>query len=257
MKKLIAFLFLCAALSAQTVNVCVSSGTGPQTCQTFASGSVTMITLDMRNISAPVPVLVTQPLPNYLVSAMQSFVTNSSYTQQGPMLSTTVAANIGDTILNLASTIGLPTSGNLTISGQSLSYTGTTSTSITGIPASGTGSITTSIPISTQGYALITSYRYSSIQDLLMQYIVRSIGVPTLQTYCQTNSCTALPSAWNSASNGSNVIATQVFSDLSTSGAAMTGGGIVPIMPSSSLSVAQIAKIKKTFSVRSTPLPKR
>jgi hypothetical protein len=37
----------------------------------------------------------------------------------------------------------------------------------------------------------------------------------------------------------------------------MTGGGIVPIMPSSSLSVAQIAKIKKTFSVRSTPLPKR
>ena len=171
MKKLIAFLFLCAALSAQTVNVCVSSGTGPQTCQTFASGSVTMITLDMRNISAPVPVLVTQPLPNYLVSAMQSFVTNSSYTQQGPMLSTTVAANIGDTILNLASTIGLPASGNLTISGQSLSYTGTTSTSITGIPASGTGSITTSIPISTQGYALITSYRYSSIQDLSLIHI--------------------------------------------------------------------------------------
>jgi hypothetical protein len=172
-------------------------------------------------------------------------------------VTTTEAAGVGSTVLNLVSTAGIPPMGSLTVNGQVLTYTGTTSTSVTGIPASGAGSITATIPASTQTATLITSYRYSSIQDLLMQYIVRSIGVPTLQTYCQTNSCTSLPSTWNAASNGSNVIATQVFTDLGTLEAGMLNGGIIPIDPTSSLSVAQVAKTKKLFSVRSTPLPKR
>lgn len=53
-----------------------------------------------------------------------------------------VQAIAGDTTLNVDSTAGYPTSGTLTVEADTLSYTGVTATSFTGIPASGTGSIT-------------------------------------------------------------------------------------------------------------------
>lgn len=52
------------------------------------------------------------------------------------------AAGIGDTTLIVDSTANFPTSGGLTIGSQSLTYTGKSATTFTGIPASGSGSIT-------------------------------------------------------------------------------------------------------------------
>jgi hypothetical protein len=53
------------------------------------------------------------------------------------------------------------------------------------------------------------------------------------------------------------VIATQVFTDLGTLEAGMANGGIIPIAPTSSLTAGQLDKVKKLYSVRSIPLPKR
>jgi len=160
MKKVILLLLAGAItmLAQQPVNVCWSLGTGAQTCQTFQPGTVTMITLDMRTPTpAPVPIVVIQPLPNYQVSALQSFVTGQTWKIQ---------------------------------------------------QADG---------------SFVVKAKFSSIQDLLMQASIRLIGVPALQTYCQTNSCPQLPPTWNTL-NGASIISTQVFTDLGSS------VQIIPIM---------------------------
>lgn len=54
----------------------------------------------------------------------------------------TVQANIGDTTVTVYSTAGMSTSGTVTIGADTVSYTGVTATTLTGVPASGTGSIT-------------------------------------------------------------------------------------------------------------------
>jgi hypothetical protein len=64
----------------------------------------------------------------------------------GTQTALTVAASIGDTSITVSSTTGFPTSGVLYLQGNTnwmkITYTGTTATTFTGIPASGTGSIT-------------------------------------------------------------------------------------------------------------------
>jgi hypothetical protein len=54
-------------------------------------------------------------------------------------------AAIGDTTLTVDQTAEFPTAGTFTVNGIPVTYTGTTSTTFTGIPASGAGSITAAI----------------------------------------------------------------------------------------------------------------
>ncbi len=194
----------------QTVNICWSSGTGPQTCLTFEPGSVNMLTLDMRSITAPVPVLVIQPLPSYQVSAMQSFVHEQQlYTER---------SNCDDYRGSRCGIHGAQPGqhGRHSSDGQPDGQR----------PGPHLHRYDLHFGDRHSGQRRRLDYRNHSgfdsnrhpdyqlqvflIHDLLMRFIVRSIGVPTLAS-CQTNSCTSLPSTWNAASNGSNVIATQVF----------------------------------------------
>lgn len=55
---------------------------------------------------------------------------------------TSGALAVGDTTINVVSTAGFSTSGSLNIRDQIVTYTGKTTTTFTGVPASGTGSIT-------------------------------------------------------------------------------------------------------------------
>jgi hypothetical protein len=52
------------------------------------------------------------------------------------------AAGIGDVVLTVDSTANFPSTGSVTVAGQTITYTATTATEFTGVPASGTGSIT-------------------------------------------------------------------------------------------------------------------
>jgi hypothetical protein len=102
----------------KSVTVCWIPEDGTQTCQTFAAGTVTMITVDLRQ--TPAEYVVVQTLPPYVIGAMQTHVTNQTYNMQ---------------------------------------------------QADG---------------SILTKPRYSSVQDLLMQYLIRSVIVPVLQLYPPT-----------------------------------------------------------------------
>jgi hypothetical protein len=125
MKRVILFFFLAALAVAQTpksVQVCWTPDGGTPTCQTFQPGTVTMVTLDLRQ--TPAEYVVVQPLPAYQIQAMQTHVTNQTYNVQ---------------------------------------------------QANG---------------SLLTMQRYSSIQDLLVQYMIRAVVVPCLQLYPPTGTDT-------------------------------------------------------------------
>lgn len=74
------------------------------------------------------------------------------------------ALGIGDTTINVDSAANFASSGSLTIDDQIITYTGKTATSFTGIPASGTGSITAIIADDTavwQGTSYGEPYKYT------------------------------------------------------------------------------------------------
>lgn len=119
--KLVLMLAAAGALFAQqkSVEVCwKATDAATQTCRTFAPNTITMVTVDLRQV--PAQYVVVQPLPEYLVQAMQTHVTNQTY--------------------NLQQADG----------------------------------------------SLLTKWRYNSVQDLLVQYLIRGIIVPSLQLYPPT-----------------------------------------------------------------------
>jgi hypothetical protein len=120
MKKLVALLLLISGLAAaqKSVTVCWQPQGGTQTCRVLNPGTVTMVTVDLRQ--TPAEYVVVQPLPDYIIQAAQTHVTNQTYNMQ---------------------------------------------------QADGT---------------IVTKPRYTSIQDLLMQYLIRAVIVPVLQLYPPT-----------------------------------------------------------------------
>lgn len=66
-----------------------------------------------------------------------------------PSTTTTGSHSAGATTLNVGSTAGFPDAGNLYVGTQALTYTGITGTTFTGIPATGPGSIGSTISAST------------------------------------------------------------------------------------------------------------
>jgi len=83
------------------------------------------------------------------------------------------AASAGNTFLNVVSTDGFPDSGSLTVYGEpaALTYTGKTSLSFTGIPASGTGSITMAHAVGG-----IVAYDATSVDTYIAKSELRKIG---------------------------------------------------------------------------------
>jgi hypothetical protein len=61
-------------------------------------------------------------------------------------------ASVGATSIVLDQTYDFPTFGRAVVNGQTISFTGKTTTSLTGIPASGTGSITSTIAVDSSVY---------------------------------------------------------------------------------------------------------
>ena len=81
MHKLIAVLMFAAAVgqaqTAKDVTVCWTPEGGTQTCHVFRAGTVTMVTLDLRQ--APAENIVVQPLPAYMMKALQTYVDGQVY----------------------------------------------------------------------------------------------------------------------------------------------------------------------------------
>lgn len=77
-------------------------------------------------------------------------VADSSGLALQAITSTNGSTAIGATSMTVLSTAGFPTSGVLLLSETMLTYTGVTATTFTGIPASGTGSVISTIPTGTE-----------------------------------------------------------------------------------------------------------
>lgn len=102
----------------------------------------TLLTADLKYIDSGRAVIAVQigdktPLVYYELDEFIRYMYGKHRTEIATQ------AGIGDTTMTVDSTAGFPTDGGtVTVEGDSITYTGVTSTTFTGIPASGTGSIT-------------------------------------------------------------------------------------------------------------------
>jgi hypothetical protein len=96
-------------------------------------------------------------------------------TSIGDSLDTTLtsAVSVGNTTINVTSTSGFPSKGNLTLpfENNTISYTGKTGTTFTGIPASGSGSIKTA-----HASGEIVAYDATTIETYVTKSELRKVG---------------------------------------------------------------------------------